>query len=51
MRRVHAGPRAVSPELAHEAWNEQDPLNPRERQVLRLASDGANGKDIAVALD
>jgi two-component system response regulator DesR len=47
IRRVHAGLRAVSPELAQEAWTERDPLNDRERQVLRLASDGANGGDIA----
>lgn len=47
IRRVHAGLRAVAPELAQEAWTERDPLNDRERQVLRLASDGQNGVDIA----
>lgn len=47
IRRVHGGMRAVAPELAQEAWTERDPLNDRERQVLRLASDGANGADIA----
>ncbi|HWH52818.1 MAG TPA: response regulator transcription factor [Gemmatimonadaceae bacterium] len=50
VRRVHAGLRAVSPELAQEAWTERDPLSSRERQVLRLAIDGANGNDIATAL-
>jgi len=47
IRRVHGGMRAVAPELAQEAWTERDPLNDRERQVLRLASDGANGGEIA----
>jgi len=47
IRRVHAGMRAVAPELAQEAWTERDPLNDRERQVLRLASDGATGGEIA----
>ncbi|HLE82977.1 MAG TPA: response regulator transcription factor [Thermoanaerobaculia bacterium] len=40
VRRVHAGGRAVDPELAAEAWGEEDPLTDRERQVLRLAGDG-----------
>ena len=51
IRRVHAGLRAVAPELAQEAWTERDPLNDRERQALRLASDGANGADIADRLE
>jgi two-component system response regulator DesR len=51
IRRVHAGMRAVAPELAQEAWTERDPLNDRERQVLRLASDGANGGEIARQLN
>jgi two-component system response regulator DesR len=51
IRRVHAGMRAVAPELAQEAWTERDPLNDRERQVLRLASDGANGGEIAGRLE
>jgi len=50
VRRVHAGLRAISPELAREAWSERDPLSERERQVLRLASEGANGSEIAAAL-
>jgi len=40
IRRVHAGLRAVDPELAAAAWDEADPLTDRERQVLRLAADG-----------
>ena len=50
IRRVHAGGRAVDPELAAEAWSEPDPLTDRERQVLRLAGDGQSGADIADAL-
>ena len=33
MREVQAGGRAISPELAAEAWYERDPLTDRERQV------------------
>jgi two-component system response regulator DesR len=40
VRRVHAGLRAVDPELAAAAWSEPDPLTDRERQVLRLAGEG-----------
>jgi two-component system response regulator DesR len=47
IRRVHAGGRAVDPELAAEAWGDGDPLTDRERQVLRLAGDGRSGPEIA----
>jgi len=50
IRRVHAGGRAIDPELAAEAWSEPDPLTDRERQVLRLAGQGRSGADIAHAL-
>jgi two-component system, NarL family, response regulator DesR len=50
VRRVHAGGRAVDPELAREAWTERDPLSDRERQVLRLAGEGATGAAIAARL-
>jgi two-component system response regulator DesR len=50
IRRVHAGLRAVAPELAQDTWSEADPLSERERQVLRLASDGVSGADIAATL-
>lgn len=50
VRRVHAGGRAVDPELAAEAWGEGDPLTDRERQVLRLAGEGKPTAAIAAAL-
>ena len=51
VRTVQGGGRAISPELAAEAWYEADPLTDRERQVLRLAGDGASGAAIAAELD
>jgi two-component system response regulator DesR len=50
IRRVQAGGRVVDPELAAEAWGEADPLTDRERQVLRLASEGRSGPEIAATL-
>jgi len=50
VRRVHQGGRAIDSELAREAWTERDPLNDRERQVLRLASEGAATGAIAASL-
>jgi two-component system response regulator DesR len=47
VRRVNAGCRAVAPELAAEAWTEEDPLTDRQRQVLRLAAEGATSGEIA----
>lgn len=48
IRTVHAGGRAIAPELALESWSgRQDPLNERERQVLRLAGEGKSSADIA----
>jgi two-component system response regulator DesR len=47
LRTVHRGGRAIDPELAVEAWGEADPLNDRERQVLRLAGEGLGAPEIA----
>ena len=47
LREVHAGGRAIDPELAVAAWGEDDPLTERERQVLRLAGEGIKTADIA----
>ena len=51
LRKVHRGGRAIDPELAVEAWSEADPLNDRERQVLRLAGEGQSAGEIAAALN
>jgi two-component system response regulator DesR len=51
VRRVHAGGRVIDPDLAEAAWTEPDPLTDRERQVLRLAAEGAAGADIAERLN
>jgi two-component system response regulator DesR len=51
LRKVHRGGRAIDPQLAIEAWSEADPLNDRERQVLRLAGEGLTAGDIAERLN
>lgn len=50
LRKVHRGGRAIDPQLALEAWSESDPLNDRERQVLRLAGEGQSASEIAATL-
>ena len=50
VRRVYAGLRVINSELAAEALGEPDPLTDRERQVLRLAGDGASSEEIAKRL-
>lgn len=48
IRKVHAGGKAIAAELAIESWSAAaDPLNERERQVLRLAGGGASTAEIA----
>jgi two-component system response regulator DesR len=51
LRKVHRGGRAIDPQLALEAWSGDDPLNDRERQVLRLAGEGRSASDIAAQLN
>ena len=51
LRTVHRGGRSIDPQLALEAWSEADPLNDRERQVLRLAGEGQSAGDIAAHLN
>lgn len=50
LRQVHAGGRAIDPQLALAAWGDDDPLTERERQVLRLAGEGVKGAEIAERL-
>jgi len=47
LRKVHRGGRSIDPQLALEAWSGDDPLNDRERQVLRLAGEGMSANEIA----
>ncbi|MEV0980873.1 MULTISPECIES: response regulator transcription factor [unclassified Streptomyces] len=48
VRSVAAGQRVIDPELALSAWEAPDnPLSPRETQVLRLAARGADAAEIA----
>src|SRR5690606_20624572 len=50
LRLVHRGGRAIDSALALEAWSEADPLNDRERRVLRLAGEGRSAGEIAEQL-
>ena len=48
VRRVHRGQRVIDPQLAAESWSSDvDPLTGRQREILRLATEGARTADIA----
>ena len=51
IRTVASGRRAVAPELAAAAWSVSDPLNDREREILRLAEAGKTNRDIGELLN
>jgi two-component system, NarL family, response regulator DesR len=51
LRTVHRGGRSIDPQLAVDAWSDADPLNERERQVLRMAGDGMSAGEIATRLN
>lgn len=51
VRRVHAGLRAIDPDLAAEAWSsDEDPLSDRDRQILHRAGEGRSTAEIAADL-
>jgi two-component system response regulator DesR len=50
LRRIQRGERVIDPELALTAFDSKNPLNERERQVLRLAGNGLGNVDIGKQL-
>jgi two-component system response regulator DesR len=51
VRRVHRGLRVIDPQLAAESWSGgADPLTPRQREILQLATEGASTARIAAQL-
>jgi two-component system response regulator DesR len=47
IRAAHRGRRVIDPHLATEPLAESDPLNERERQLLRLSAEGLSAAQIA----
>lgn len=45
--KIVAGEMVIDPGMALQAWQVEDPLSNRERQVLRLAGDGLSNQQIA----
>lgn len=50
LRKVYAGERVISPELALAAWEEENPLTEREREILSLSAKGLSSHEIAKRL-
>ncbi|MBP0726433.1 response regulator transcription factor [Bacillus sp. RG28] len=50
LRKVNKGNRVISPELTYFAWEEENPLTEREKDVLKQLSDGLTVKDISTTL-
>lgn len=50
IRRVAAGGRVIHPELSLAIWEDQNPLTPRETEVLRQAALGLTMKEIGEKL-
>lgn len=51
VRTVAAGQRVIDPQLALTAWDcPENPLSPRETEVLRLAAQGADAAEVAGCL-
>ena len=51
VRRVHRGLRVIDSQLAAESWSgDVDPLTPRQREILQLATEGASTADIGARL-
>jgi two-component system response regulator DesR len=51
IRNIAAGRRVIDPQLALSTWESgQDPLSPREHEVLRRAAEGLDPTEIAAAM-
>lgn len=51
VRTVASGGTVITPELSQTAWAAPDPLNNREREILRLAEAGKTNKQISAVLN
>ncbi|WP_409304962.1 response regulator [Peribacillus sp. SCS-155] len=47
IRSIMAGKRIYAPELMDDAYNQENPLTEREKEVLELVADGKNTNEIA----